>query len=71
VASDINALDHHELDKCPDHRIEGFKRYVAMSVLASNIHRLGNFLLQNELDEVRKMKKRQVQEYRHIKDIAA
>jgi len=47
VESDINALEHHGLDKCPDYRIEGFKRYVTMSVVASNVHRLGNFLLQN------------------------
>ena len=57
VESDINALGHHGLDKCPDHGIEGFKRYVAMSVLASNLHRLGNLLLQNELEESQKKKK--------------
>lgn len=60
VESDINALEHHGLDKCPDHGIEGFKRYVAMSVLASNLHRLGNYLLQDELEEIRKKKKRHV-----------
>jgi hypothetical protein len=29
------------LDLCPDHGIVGFKRYVALAVLARNIHRLG------------------------------
>ncbi|EPJ44269.1 MAG: hypothetical protein OFPII_36180 [Osedax symbiont Rs1] len=58
VESDINALEHHGLDKCPDHGIDGFKRYVAMSVLASNIHRLGNLLLQDELEADRRKKKR-------------
>lgn len=71
VESDINALEHHGLDKCPDHGIDGFKRYVAMSVLASNIHRLGNLLLQNELEDIRKKKKRQVKQQRYSERIAA
>jgi hypothetical protein len=36
VESAINALD-----RCPDHGIDGFKRYVALAVVARNIHRLG------------------------------
>jgi hypothetical protein len=41
VESAINALEVHGLDKCPAHGIEGFKRYVALAVLARNIQRLG------------------------------
>jgi len=41
VESAINALEAHGLDKCPDHSIKGFKRYVALAVVARNIHRLG------------------------------
>lgn len=41
VESAINALEVHGLDVCPDHGIEGFKRYVALAVLARNIHRIG------------------------------
>jgi len=41
VESAINALEVHGLDECPDHGIEGFKRYVALAVLARNIQRLG------------------------------
>ena len=41
VESAINALQVHGLDKCPDHGIEGFKRYVSLAVLARNIHKLG------------------------------
>ena len=48
VESAINALEVHGLDKCPDHGIEGFKRYVAMSVVARNIQRLGAVLRQQE-----------------------
>jgi len=41
VESAINALEAHGLDRCPDHGIGGFKRYVALAVLARNIQRLG------------------------------
>jgi HPt (histidine-containing phosphotransfer) domain-containing protein len=41
VESAINALEVHGLDKCLDHGIEGFKRYVALAVLARNIQKLG------------------------------
>ena len=41
VESAINALEAHGLDRCPDHGIDGFKRYIALAVLARNIQRLG------------------------------
>ena len=41
VESAINALEVHGLDVCPDHGIDGFKRYVALAVVARNIHRIG------------------------------
>jgi len=41
VESAINGLEHFGLDLCPDHGIVGFKRYVALAVLARNLHRLG------------------------------
>lgn len=46
VESAINALEVHGLDKCPDHGIDGFKRYVAQAVLSRNIQRLGAVLKQ-------------------------
>lgn len=48
VESAINALEVHGLDKCPDHGIDGFKRYVSMAVLARNIQKLGAELRQRE-----------------------
>ncbi|WP_244886736.1 ISNCY family transposase [Endozoicomonas montiporae] len=45
VESDINALEANGLDKCPDKGIEGFERYVALAVVASNLKRLGKILL--------------------------
>jgi hypothetical protein len=41
VESAINALENHGLDRCLDHGITGFKRYVALAVLARNIQILG------------------------------
>jgi IS5 family transposase len=50
VESAINALEQHGLDICPDHGIAGFKRYVAMAVVARNIQRLGAVLRQQEVE---------------------
>ena len=48
VESAINALEVHGLDKCPDHGINGFKRYIAMAVVARNLQRLGAVLRRQE-----------------------
>jgi len=53
VESAINALEQHGLDVCPDHGIVGFKRYVALAVLARNVQRLGAVLRQQEADRIR------------------
>lgn len=41
VESAINALDVHGLDRCPDHGLTGFERYVALAIVARNLQRLG------------------------------
>lgn len=48
VESAINALEVHGLDRCLDHGIDGFKRYVALAVVARNIQRIGAILYQQE-----------------------
>ena len=48
VESAINALGVHGLDRCPDHGIDGFKRYVAFAVVARNIHRIGALVWQRD-----------------------
>ncbi len=53
VESAINALEVHGLDRCPDHGIDGFKRYVSLAVLGRNIQQLGVKLRQNELEHLR------------------
>ena len=58
VESAINALEVHGLDMCPDHGIDGFKRYVAFAVVARNIHRIGDILWKREQErEQRKTNK--------------
>jgi len=50
VESAINALEVHGLDRCPDHGLHGFKRYIALAVLARNIQQLGVKLRKKELE---------------------
>ncbi len=54
VESGINALEVHGLDKCLDHGITGFKRYVALAIVARNIQKLGSELIK----KTRKQEKR-------------
>lgn len=49
VESSIGALQNHGLKKCPDHGIDGFKRYVGLGILARNIQILGHAVQQKEL----------------------
>lgn len=56
VESAINGLEVHGLDVCPDHGIDGFKRYVALAVLARNIHRIGAILWQQDIERAHKKK---------------
>lgn len=48
VESAINALDVHGLDKCPDHGIHGFERYVAVAIVSRNIQRIGAIIHQRD-----------------------
>lgn len=57
VESDINRLEHHGLDRCPDKGLHGFKRYCAMGVLAANLHKLGNMLLEKAREQCEKSRK--------------
>jgi hypothetical protein len=57
VESAINALEVHGLDMCPDQGIRGFKRYVALAVLARNIHRLGAILWEQEQKRAKRKRK--------------
>ncbi len=58
VESSINALENHGLDRCPDHGIDRFKRYVALAVVARNIQIIGHMLQQKELKKLHHQEKR-------------
>ena len=44
VESAINALENHGLDRCLDHGIKGFERYISLAVLARNLQIIGNII---------------------------
>ncbi len=58
MESGINALEVHGLDVCPDHGIAGFKRYVALAVVARNIQKLGSELIKKERDKIKRQLER-------------
>ncbi|MDO8539033.1 MAG: hypothetical protein Q7S40_01220 [Opitutaceae bacterium] len=45
VESDINALEHHGLNRCLDLGLAGYQRYIGYGVLAYNLHVIGRELL--------------------------
>lgn len=49
LESNVNELEHSGVNKVPDKKIEGFKRYVALGVLAYNLKRLGRIVLEQKL----------------------
>ena len=53
VESGINALEVHGLDKCLDHGIDGFKRYVALAVVSRNIQKIGQIKRDTERERLR------------------
>lgn len=51
VGSAINSLENHGLDRCCDRGINGFKRYVALAVVARNLQLSGVLLQRQELEK--------------------
>ena len=45
VESHINSLEHHGLNRCPDKGYQAYARYAGLGVLAYNLHKIGNHLL--------------------------
>ena len=57
VESNINMLEHHGLNRCPDKGINHFKNYTALGVVSYNLHRLGNLLKKQKIEK-EKLEKR-------------
>ena len=51
VESNINSLEHHGLNRCPDKGLAGYQRYVGFGILAYNLHKIGAKLLANQNQE--------------------
>ena len=60
IESDINSLEHHGLNRCPDKGLERFKRYIALGILSFNLHRLGNILIENDRKALEKRRRRKL-----------
>ena len=71
VESSINALENHGLDRCCDHGIWGFKRYVALAVLGRNIQILGNIIQQKELKRLKRLERRKRKAVEQLRRAAA
>ena len=59
VESNVNMLEHHGLNRCMDKGLHGFKRCVGLSVLAYNLHILGNALVQADRKQQKQNEQRQ------------
>ena len=63
VESNINMLEHHGLNRCMEKGLHGFKRCVGLSILAYNLHILGNALQSTDRKKQEQAEKRK-QRYR-------
>jgi IS5 family transposase len=57
VESGIHALENHGLDRCPDHGLAEFQRYVALAMVARNLQILGHIIQQKALKRQRRIEK--------------
>lgn len=48
IESNINMLERHGLNLCPDRGIPNLEKYVSLSVLAYNLHHIGNEIIQQQ-----------------------
>ncbi len=57
IESNINSLEHHGLNRCPDKGKKGFIKYTALGVLSYNLHRLGIVLMEKQIKNAHKKRK--------------
>ena len=58
VESAINGLENHGLDRCLDHGIQGFKRYVSLAVLSRNLQIIGHDIQQEKLKQLQRAQRK-------------
>jgi len=54
VESNINMLEHHGLNRCVDKGLHGYRRNVGLSILAYNLHIIGNHLIEQQKQKEQK-----------------
>jgi len=59
VESCINNLEVRGLDRCLSYGKDGFERHVGLSIVATNIHRIGLILQRQERERLKKEKQRE------------
>ena len=65
IESNINSLEHHGLDRCPDKKLRGYTRYTGLGILAYNLHQIGKALhKQEKARQEKEAKKRERQQQR-------
>jgi hypothetical protein len=70
VESAINALEHCGLDRCRDHGIDGFRRYVAFAIVSRNLKRLGSLLIKKERAQLIRKKLSQIMQNKRNENCA-
>ncbi len=58
MESGINALENHGLDRVPDYGLDRLERYVALAIVARNMHLLGCKLQEIELAALQHARRR-------------
>jgi len=66
IESNINMLEHHGLNRCADKGLHGYRRYVGLSILAYNLHILGNCLIEQEKQKQEKQLKKIANQFRKV-----
>jgi hypothetical protein len=54
IESNINSLEHHGLNRCPDKGLKNFKKYTSLGILSYNLHQLGKLLQEEEIKKQRR-----------------
>jgi hypothetical protein len=63
IESNINMLEHHGLNRCVDKGMKGYKRNVGLSIMAYNLHIIGNEIMARER---KKQEKKKAQRERYL-----
>jgi len=56
IESAIHSIENHGLDRCLDHGVDGFERYVGLAVVARNVLQIGKIKQQRLIEEARQAK---------------